>query len=234
MKPTLSIVVPILNEASTLPRFFSHLERCCAEVAFPIECIVVDGGSHDPSLQICQDHAISVISARRGRGYQLAEGARRAAGEVLLFLHVDCALTPEHCRVAVRLCQEEDIVAGGFRLAFDERHPILQLAERVNLVRFRVTRVFYGDHGLFLRREIYERAGGMPEQALFEDVAFSKRLRKLGRVVLASPPMVTSARRFRRGGIVRTYLKMACLHVLYGLGVSPDRLAGIYDGRARC
>ncbi len=228
LQSKLSIVVPVLNEETTLPKLLSDIEFCKSNLDFPIECIIVDGGSHDRSVKICEQYDVSVIQGPRGRGQQLACGAQESSGEVLLFLHADSKISPEHCLNAVETVQGNGHIAGGFILKFDDRHPILKLAEWINKIRFRFTKIFYGDHGIFLSREYYFATGGFPLQSLFEDIELSRRLKRMGEVILISPPLVTSARRFKAGGVIRTYLKMASLHILYWAGVSPERLAAWY------
>ncbi len=232
MNPVLSIIIPVLNEEKSLPILLKDLENCKRHVTFPIECIIVDGGSVDRSEEICRENGVSVVQAPRGRGQQLAAGADVACGDVLLFLHADSRLTAQHCVTAVALAKNGQIVAGGFKLKFDDTHPILRLAEQINEIRFWCTKIFYGDHGIFLRRDKYEAVGGMPPQSLFEDIAFSKRLKRQGKTIMTAPPLVTSARRFREGGVVRTYLKMASLHILHWLGTSPNHLAKLYQNDA--
>ena len=228
MRPKLSIVVPILNEEAILPDLIDKLRDCQSSSDFPVECVFVDGGSSDGSPTLCEAADFPVVRSEKGRGQQLHQGALQSQGEILLFLHADSHITPTHCQLAVQSVQDNGIMAGGFRLRFDHKHPILKLAEWINLIRFRLTRVLYGDHGVFIRRDKYQYVGGFPAQALFEDIAFSKRLKKLGRVVMLSQPLQTSARRFRAGGVLRTYLLMATLHILYWLKVSPERLSRLY------
>ncbi|MFQ6112765.1 MAG: TIGR04283 family arsenosugar biosynthesis glycosyltransferase, partial [bacterium] len=205
------------------------VKHCQQTLAFPIECVVVDGGSVDRSVEVCSEFGVRVLQAPRGRGQQLCAGAEHSKGEVLLFLHADSRLTTEHCTAAVNTLSNNGILAGAFELKFDDSHPVLKFAEWANKIRFRCTKIFYGDHGIFTRRDKYEAVGGFPSQALFEDIGFSRRLKKQGKVVMISPPLVTSSRRFRAGGVIRTYLKMAFLHILHWFRVSPDCLAQLYQ-----
>ncbi|MFQ5651607.1 MAG: TIGR04283 family arsenosugar biosynthesis glycosyltransferase [bacterium] len=228
MQPALSIIVPVLNEARTLPGLLEDIKHCQTALNLAIECVVVDGGSTDETVDICRKFNVLLVRGVRGRGQQLALGAKRARGEVLLFVHADCRLKQEHCLTAIRAVQENGIFAGGFTLEFNDPHVILRFAEMVNKIRFRITRIFYGDHGLFISRKNYQASGGFPNQAIFEDVEFSRRLKKMGKVIMTPPAIETSARRFRAGGVVRTYLKMAALHIMYWLGFSPKVLARWY------
>jgi len=233
LEPRLSIIIPILNEAQILPTLLQDIDLCRRQLKFPVECIIVDGGSTDESVEICKQFEVKIVMGPRGRGQQLVAGVAEAGSQIFMFLHADCRLKSEHCRAALATVQNNGVVAGGFHLRFDDDHPILRFAEAVNRIRFRFTKIFYGDHAIFLRRENYEAAGGFSRQALFEDIDFSRRLKKLGQVTLISPALETSARRFRAGGVVRTYLKMATMHVLNWLHVSPNVLAKWYNLRSR-
>ncbi|NJO33822.1 MAG: hypothetical protein HC869_12430 [Rhodospirillales bacterium] len=94
---------------------------------------------------------------------------------------------------------------------------------RINMSAFT-----YGDQGLFLKRETYERIGGYRDLPLFEDVEILGRLRRAGRIVKLSAPMTTSARRFLRDGVAWREFKSAILVGLYHLGVPPERLERWY------
>jgi len=61
-----------------------------------------------------------------------------------------------------------------------------------------------------------------------EDVDFVRRLRQAGKLY-HSPPLVTSARRWRRDGWFRRSARNVALLLLYFAGVPPARLARWYD-----
>ena len=101
------------------------------------------------------------------------------------------------------------------------------VAATANL-RTAVTRLPYGDQGLFVRRSVFHRLGGFPDFPLMEDVAFGRKLKRAGRVVILPVPVQTSARRWEREGAVYATLRNWTLLSLYLLGVSPVRLARWY------
>jgi GT2 family glycosyltransferase len=151
---------------------------------------------------------------------------------VLLFLHADTRL-PAHYPAAVGRALADPVVVGGrFDLRLDvDRLPYRLIAHLVSL-RSRLTGVATGDQAIFVRRAVFERLGGFPLVPLMEDVAFCRVLRRAGRLACLREPVVTSARRWQRDGLVRTVLLMWALRAAYYGGVSPARLARAY-GNAR-
>jgi glycosyltransferase involved in cell wall biosynthesis len=86
----------------------------------------------------------------------------------------------------------------------------------------------YGDQGLFVRRNVFEHLGGFPRLFLMEDLFFSRRLRRHGRVVVAPRRIFVSPRRWQRAGLVRQTLRNWGLTTLAACGVDPNRLARFY------
>src|SRR5579871_6631050 len=106
MAPDISIIIPVYNGAP-------YLAMCLQGVRdlrpAPLECIVVDDGSTDGSLQIAAAAGVTVISIpeRRGPAYARNLGARRARGGILLFLDAD-VVPPRDALARVAACLAED------------------------------------------------------------------------------------------------------------------------------
>ena len=100
--------------------------------------------------------------------------------------------------------------------------------ERGNAARVRWLGWAYGDQGIFVRRSVFESLGGFPDWKLMEDLYFIKRLRRAGRFVPLDAPILVSARRWQKAGLVRQTLRNWILLTLAHLGVPPDRLARFY------
>jgi len=227
VRPRLSVVIPVLDEAARIGTRLREL------VVMPgiDEVIVVDGGSTDDTVAIAREFpGVQVLRAPRGRALQLNAGARAAHGEVLLFLHADVSLPPDAAAQVEQVLADPRHLAGAFRTwtVADDRPwllaPLLHLAD----VRSRSTRQPYGDQAIFVRREAFEALGGFPEIPIMEDYAFSRRLRALGRIGLTRARVHVSGRRFIARPIFYTFV-MWTWPALYRWGVPPETLARWYD-----
>jgi len=217
----ISVVIPALNEGERISRLVGDL--CCEQ---DVEVIVVDGGSSDGTREAARDAGADVMRGQRGRGAQMNEGARRARGEILFFLHADSRPPAGFAPLVHRALDDEETVGGAFSFSLDERTPFFRFITMTTNFRSGRMGIVFGDQGLFVRRKIFHETGGFPEQPLMEDCEFVRRLR--GRFVILPEAMVTSARRWREVGPVRNSLRNVLITWSYLLGVSPERLARWY------
>jgi rSAM/selenodomain-associated transferase 2 len=219
----LSVVIPTLDEEAGLGATLRSVRRSVPDG----EIVVADGGSRDRTLEVARRFpGVRVITAERGRGPQMNAGARAARGDIILFLHADTHLPRDAGALVAAALRDPVVVGGSFVLGFDAFHPLLWLSSLPS--RLNVAWVTYGDQAFFCRREAFEEAGGFPDDPLFEDVALQSRIRRIGRCVKIRRSVTTSARRFRRMGVLRQQLLNLALVVAYRLGVSPARLAAWY------
>ena len=222
----ISIVIPTYNEAATLPALLVQLQRQPQDK----EIIVVDGGSRDRTIAVALDHGAQVIRTAPGRGPQIHRGARAAKGETLLFLHADSGF-PDGGLAAVqqRLAEDPKLGGGNFRLLFDGDSGFARWLTGF-YAWIRSHGIYYGDSGIFVRRPIYDRIGGIRPIDLMEDFDFVRRLERAAPTAcIAEPPLITSSRRFEGRHPVMIFVGWLKIHALYSLGVSPARLAQLYD-----
>src|SRR5262249_24312351 len=149
----------------------------------------------------------------------------QARGEILLFLHADCQLAPGALREAAEILNAPRVVAGCFTMRVPAPGVVFRCIEFCATARVRLTRIAYGDQGLFLRREQFQRLGGFPPLAFMEDLFFSRVLRRHGVVAVATSAVLVSVRRWRHTGPVRQTLRNWTLTALALGGVDPHRLA---------
>lgn len=230
----ISIIIPTLNEAGSLPAVLAVLEK----EQTPHEVIVVDGGSADGTRTLAKASGVRWFGTSPGRGQQLATGADQARGEVLVFLHADSVFPAGGLEAIDRSLRADRRCPGGnFRLLFDGGTPFSAWLTGF-YARIRKHGFYYGDSGIFVRREVYQALGGIKPIALMEDFDFVRRLEAFGKTCcIEDPPLITSSRRFegRRGwDIVLGWIE---IHLLFFLGASPNFIARRYGAqkvRAKC
>lgn len=218
----LSIIIPTLNEAKTLPWLAAHL----AQWPEHAEIIVADGGSQDETVALAQAVGWCVIRAPRGRGPQLNAGVQAARGAILLFLHADTRLPAGAFTLIEDALRDSAVCGGNFSLVFEGTTRAAWLLTRLYPC-LRLGGMCYGDSAMFVRREVFERLGGFQDFPIFEDVDLFRRLKRAGRFVRLQACATTSSRRFE-GRFVRTFALWSLLQVLYWLGVPPRRLERFY------
>lgn len=223
-RPSVSIVMPVLNEAEAIA---GRLEALAPLRAAGAELIVVDGGSADESAARAAPLADRLVVSARGRARQMNAGARAARGDILLFLHADTAL-PDGALVYVAEGVRKGAAWGRFDVEIVGRSALLPLVALTMNIRSRLTGIATGDQAIFVRRDVFERTGGFPEIALMEDVALSKRLKSVGPPFCVSGRARTSGRRWDRNGALRTVVLMWRLRLSYFLGADPNVLARRY------
>jgi len=220
----LTIVVPVLNEAAIIVAALRALAPLRARGA---EIIVADGGSRDGTVLLAEPLADRIITVRRGRGAPMNAGAALGTGDTLLFLHADTTL-PDN---ADRLIDEALACRawGRFDLRIAGSHPLFTVIARMINWRSRLTGIATGDQAIFVSRKAFEAVGGFPDLPLMEDIAISRRLKRLCRPFCVATPAITSGRRWEQNGLIRTILLMWRLRLSYYLGVEPALLAELYD-----
>jgi len=220
----ISIIIPTLNEAGELPATL----RRAQEVLEVREIIVVDAGSSDGTDELATQVGCRLLRARPSRGGQMRAGAAAAKSEIVLLLHADTWLPPDAGQAVVACLNNPRIVGGGFWKVFRERNLLLRGSRFRCAIRFYLGGRFMGDQGIFARRQVLEAAGGVPDIPLMEEFELCRRLRRFGKLALANATVQTSARRFARLGVPRTYARMWWVTLRYYLGAKPEELSRIY------
>jgi rSAM/selenodomain-associated transferase 2 len=240
----LSIVIPVRRDAEALGRLLSQLPPQ------PDVQLIVAATSDDGETLTAPGRRLSSIEAARpdviwvwasaGRGVQLNAGAARGEGRWLWFVHADSTLPADFLAAFRRLDAEPGadalaagaVVGGSFRFALDSAAWQARLWERGVALRVALFGLPYGDQGIFVRNDVFQRIGGFRPIPLMEDVELVGRLKREGRIRHLKVKIVTSARRWEREGWWRRTRGNLGLLALYYVGVSPERLARRYEKRS--
>ncbi|MEZ5898285.1 MAG: TIGR04283 family arsenosugar biosynthesis glycosyltransferase [Hyphomicrobium sp.] len=226
-----SVIIPTLNAATTLPNTLSALVPAAVE-GFVREVIVCDGGSTDATAKIADAAGVEFFTAPRGRGSQLKTGAAHAKYPWLLFLHADTILEDGWMRDASTFMREVSEgtrapSAAAFRFKLDDNGIKPRLLEALVSARCHLLSLPYGDQGLLMPRTLYNEIGGFRDQPIMEDVDFVRRLGRQ-RIAFLETPALTSAVRYKRDGYLRRTLRNQSCLLAYSIGIPAERIAERY------
>jgi rSAM/selenodomain-associated transferase 2 len=224
-----SIVIPTYNEAASIASVLERLRN----VRSDLEVLVADGNSTDRTREIVREIAaayprpLRLVENIRNRAIQLNGAVRQAHGGVFLFLHADMLVAPETVEAIEESLRHPEVIGGNFQIVFAGDTTV----ERFFSWCYRVRRpfgIYYGDSGVFVRREVFERLGGFKPIPIMDDYEFVRRLERTGQTVCLNPPMLVSDRRWRVQGLFHTLFSWAWIQTLYSLGVPAKHLARWY------
>ena len=225
MTPTLSVIVPVLNEEKGIGATLAFLAPLRAR---GVEVIVVDGGSQDGTVALATPLSDQLIISAKGRGRQLHAGAAVAHGSIFLFLHADTRL-PDAADQLIFVSLGQSDGWGRFDVEIVGQHRMLRVVSAMMNLRSRWSGIATGDQAMFITRDLYERVGGFPDQPLMEDIEISQRLCRLARPICLRERVRTSGRRWERDGVWRTILLMWRLRWRNWRGEAAADLAKAYQ-----
>lgn len=218
----ISVVIPALNEESHLEKTLQSITKQEGDYEF----FVVDGGSSDNTVTIAKRYT-TVINSLRGRAIQMNTGAKACSGDILLFLHADTILPDCAFREIRKRMKDVSVAGGSFYIAFDADTFILKGVSFITRFNFRL--FHFGDQGIFVRRTVFQTLQGYKEMPIMEDYDFYKRLGKQGKVILIRMPVISSARRFVRKGVIRQLFMNKLVVLAYWAGVDIQTIKRFYD-----
>lgn len=232
----LSIIIPVYRESAIITQTVNSLMDLSIPIAH--EILVVDGDPKKSTIAILRSNKklmgykqIRLIPSPRGRGVQMNTGAQKAGGDLFLFLHADTKLDQAGMNKMLQAWTDtkHPLFCGAFDLAIDSPQKMFRLIEKTASLRSRLTRIPYGDQGIFISRSLFKKAGGFPDVPIMEDVGLMAAVKKTGIApVFMDHSITTSARRWEHQGLIYTTMRNWVLICLYMLGVSPKKLVKYY------
>ena len=220
----ISVIIPVYNEEESLLRNDVYYQV----ISHAGELIFVDGGSTDRTVSLAQKLG-RVITAPRNRGAQMNRGAKEATHKILLFLHADAFIHLENLQQVVKAIEGKKYIGGCFKQVLDDPAILYRWIAWTGNFRAKVSRIFYGDQVIFVRKDVFQELGGFPEVKIGEDVLFTKKLRRKGRVGILPFAVNCSTRRWKRQGVWKTFLLNLRINTALVWNQDLDELANAYQ-----
>ncbi|WP_430411611.1 TIGR04283 family arsenosugar biosynthesis glycosyltransferase [Kordia sp.] len=254
---TISIIIPILNEAKHI---VSLLQTLLERVKYTHhEILLIDGGSTDKTVEIVSDFIVNfrrwhhtetnrcvdnlfetekptiqiqLFSSDKGRAKQLNFGAQKATGNILYFLHAD-TFPPKHFDEYILQEIQKENKVGCFRMKFDYLHPVLIVSQF--FTRFNVNWCRGGDQSLFIEKSLFELLNGFDESyIIYEDCEFINRVYEKDKFTIIPKSVKTSARKYREKGTWKLQYHFAMIHIKKSKGATPEELYTYYKKNISC
>ncbi|MFA5117290.1 MAG: TIGR04283 family arsenosugar biosynthesis glycosyltransferase [Candidatus Omnitrophota bacterium] len=219
-----SIIVPLYNEENVLLKNSARFEG----LSRAGELIFSDGASSDRSVDIAGKHG-KVVYAPIGRAAQMNQGAFHAKGDILLFLHADTIIAPDSLAAIEKSIIEDGFIGGCFTQEIDNNAFIYRLIAGQGNLRARLSKEFYGDQGIFVKKDAFLSIGGFPEVPILEDVLFTRKLRDRGKTIVLADKILVSARRWENNGVIRTAVLYNLIIILFRLKVPLHKIKRLYE-----
>ncbi|WP_293943676.1 glycosyltransferase [Sphingomonas sp.] len=239
MTDAVAIVIPTLDEATTLPR----LARLLAALdPPPDEVVVVDGGSSDGSAAIARELGLSVIEHHeQGRSRQINRGVDWVASPIVCVLHADTQPPDDMIAVIRRTLADPKVALAGFTPLLSGPDKVRWVTSFHNWIKtwyapllfrphffFRGVRLLFGDHAMFFRRADFLAVGGCdPGMSVMEEADLCVKMARFGRVRLVNRVILTSDRRVAAWGEWKANWTYLTVGIRWAMGLR-DRLGDLY------
>jgi rSAM/selenodomain-associated transferase 2 len=222
----ISIVIPVLNEENSIAKLLIYLQ----EIQNPKlvhEIIVVDGGSHDKTLEILKSYPeIKVLHSKKGRATQMNFGAKNATSEILYFLHCD-TFPPKNFDTEIINQVQKGNYSGCFKMEFDSNHIVLKISQWFTQFNHKSCRG--GDQSLFVEAKLFHKLNGFDENLiLYEDNELISRLYKNSKFSVIQKSVTTSARKYLKNGVWTLQFHFLMIHLMYRLKFDQKKLVFYY------
>jgi len=231
-QPEISVVVPVYDEEDNLPLLQREVTTAMESLGRAYECVYVDDGSRDGSLQVLlalrrADPRIRVVEFARNAGQTaaLAAGFDHARGRIVVTLDADLQNDPADIPALVAKLEEGyDIVAGWRR----ERHDGFVLrklpSKLANRLIALVTGVSIHDTGCTLKAFRAELVRNLPiyaEQHRFLPAMSAGSGARVAEVVVNHRPRIHGRSKYGIGRATRVLLDLLAIRMLSGFSHRP-------------
>ena len=226
----ISVVIPAWNEGRSIGPLVEFIRTNGGDLI--AEVIVSDACSDDNTVTSAKDAgAIVLCNVAKCRALQMNEGAGRAVGDILYFVHADVKLIPSFALDIIESI-EGGYEAGCYRYVFDSTNQML----RINgyCTRFKGIMCRGGDQTIFVTRRAFDDVGGFNSfYSIMEDYDFIRRVQNKYTFRIIPKNITVSARKYETNSWLRVQLANLSVFIMFFLKVSPEKMKAFYNRALR-
>ncbi len=236
----ISVLVPLYNEAESLPSLHEWIVRVMKAHAFTYEIIFVNDGSTDSSWQVIQslrkeDNNVRGICFRRnyGKSAALHCGFQAVKGDVVITMDADLQDSPDEIPELYRMIKEEgyDLVSGWKQKRYDNKLTKNLPSKLFNATARRVTGIQLHDMNCGLkayRQEVVKNIEVFSEMHRYIPyLAKNAGFTKIGEKVVQHRKREFGESKFGMSRFVNGYLDLMTLWFLNKFGKQPMHFFGL-------
>jgi glycosyltransferase involved in cell wall biosynthesis len=240
MQPDISIVVPLFNEAESLPELTEWIDRVCREHDYRYEVIMVDDGSTDESWQVIRHLSeknpnIKGIRFQRnyGKSAALNEGFKASGGKVVITMDADLQDSPDEIPELYEMVTDGgfDLVSGWKKKRYDNAVTKNLPSQFFNAVNRAVSGIKLHDMNCGLkayRSKVVKSIEVYGEMHRFIPVlAKGAGFRKIGEKVVQHRPRKYGESKFGWERFVNGFLDLLSIQFISRFGKKPMHFFGL-------
>lgn len=220
-----SVIIPTYNEAESIGKLLNYLKN--HGDGRLLECIVVDGGSEDETIEIAQKNDARVLkSEQKGRATQMNLGYRHSSGDLLYFVHAD-TFPPKTYLNDLSTALKNGYQAGCYRFRFDSDRFML----KVNSYFTRFNRIMCrgGDQTLFITRDLFEKLGGFRNDfMIMEDYELIQKIQRETTFKIIPKDVVVSPRKYDKNQYLKVNFANLVIFMMYFFGARQQTMVSAY------
>lgn len=197
MKRQISVIIPACNEEKNIKKCLESLvgQTYPAE---KFEIILVDNNCRDRTTEIAREFPVRIVKEeKQGLIFARIKGVSESITSIIAFLDADSLVDPNWLKfIDKKFSTNPKLVGIGFEGNLQPKNMIVRIAEKTLHLFYTVNPTMPG-YCFSFRKEAYFNSGGFnPDIKFGEDVYLSKKLKKLGKIIVKREMVTTSSRRY--------------------------------------
>ena len=230
----LAVIIPIYNDDKMIENLLKKLSNFKGIDEIIISKAFYDFEKNEIYEKTYQDIKYKLLISKKGRSIQMNTAVKYTDCEILWFIHSDSEFLDYTVDKKIKdLIEKENIECGGLKIKFNPNSITLSLIAYLSNLRAKLFKICFGDQSIFVTKKLFDEINGFRDIPIMEDLQFFIDIKNHKNnskyFKLLNNKIISSSRRFKQNGTLKTIFKMHKLKIMYFKGESPEKLNEIYN-----